>query len=92
MNNAVIPAPARFDPNGGQFTLRSGMTIAYLNTDVAPIVERFCSEVTRRTGLGVLPMIRNPGPNDCCVRAASGHAAALPSVPMNSRRPMWIAM
>jgi hypothetical protein len=30
---------------------------------------------------------------DCCARAASGHAAAAPpSVNMNSRRRMWIAM
>jgi hypothetical protein len=28
----------------------------------------------------------------CCARAASGHAAALPSVTKNFRRPMWLAM
>jgi len=28
----------------------------------------------------------------CCARATSGHEAALPSVTMNSRRRMWIAM
>jgi hypothetical protein len=29
---------------------------------------------------------------DVCARAASGHAAAPPSVTMNSRRPIWIVM
>jgi hypothetical protein len=28
----------------------------------------------------------------CCPRAASGHAAAPPSVAKNFRRPMWLAM
>jgi hypothetical protein len=28
----------------------------------------------------------------CCARAATGHAAAPPSVTMNSRRGIWIAM
>jgi hypothetical protein len=68
MSNAVIPAPSRFDPNGGKFAFRSGMTIAYLNTDVAPIVERFCLEVARRTGLRFLPMPGNPGSNEPSIR------------------------
>src|SRR5262245_10449413 len=40
-------------------------------------------------------LLRNPitGIAACCERAASGHAAAAPpSVNMNSRRRMWIAM
>src|SRR5262245_48975020 len=32
------------------------------------------------------------GATGCCARAASGHPAAPPSVTMNSRRPIWIAM
>jgi hypothetical protein len=28
----------------------------------------------------------------CCARAASGHAAAAPSVAKNFRRSMWLAM
>ena len=62
MSNAVIPAPGWFDYNGREFVFRSG-TIAYINIDVAPIVERFCLEVTRRTGLRVLPMTGSPGSN-----------------------------
>src|SRR5262245_53310253 len=40
MSNAVIPAPMRFDQNGGAFAFRSGTAIAYINVDVAPIVDR----------------------------------------------------
>jgi len=38
--------------------------------------------------------LRNPviGFAGCCARAASGHAAAPPSVAKNFRRPMWLAM
>jgi hexosaminidase len=68
MSSAVIPAPGRLDHNGGEFAFRSGMTIAYIAVDVAPIVERFCLEVTRRTGLRVLPMTGNPGANEPCIR------------------------
>jgi hypothetical protein len=62
IRHAIIPAPVRFDCDRGEFTFRSGTMIAYTNTDVAPIVERFCLEVTRRTGLRILPMANNPGP------------------------------
>src|SRR6516164_10989491 len=68
MNNAVIPAPGRIDHKGGEFTLRSGATIAYINIEVAPIVERFCSEVTRRMGLRVLPITGNPRSNEPSIR------------------------
>ena len=61
MNNAVIPVPRRFDQIGGEFAFQSGTTIDYVNIDVAPIVERFCLEVTRRTGLRVLPTTGSPG-------------------------------
>ena len=64
IRHPVIPAPVRFDCDRGEFTIRSGTTIAYTNTDVAPIVGRFCLEVTRRTGLRVLPMAANPGSNE----------------------------
>ena len=68
MSNAVIPAPGWFDYNGREFVCQSGMTIAYINIDVAPIVERFCLEVTRRTGLRVLPMTGNPGSKEPSIR------------------------
>src|SRR5262245_48009764 len=94
IRHPVIPAPVRFDGDRGEFTLRSGTTIAYTNTDVAPIVERFCSEVTRRTGLRVLPMAGNPGSNEPSVRielASGDELGALPAPvgvsPMSGRPP-----
>ena len=68
MSNAVIPAPWRFEPNGGNFAFRSGMTIAYINIHLAPVVERFSLEVTRRTGLHVLPMSGKPGSNEPSIK------------------------
>jgi hypothetical protein len=40
MSNAVIPAPSRFDPNGGKFAFRSGMTIAYLDSSLIGQVDQ----------------------------------------------------
>ena len=51
MDRPVIPAPGRFDGGGGRFALRPGTRISYATTEVEPVVERLCSEVTRRTGL-----------------------------------------
>jgi hypothetical protein len=61
MRHPVIPAPVRFDRDGGEFALRAGTRVAYTATEVAPVVERFCAEVARRTGLRVAPMAGNPG-------------------------------
>jgi hypothetical protein len=82
IRHPVIPAPVRFDGGRGEFTFRPGTTIAYTNTGVLPIIERFSAEVTRRTGLGVLPMAGNPGSNEQSVRielATGGEFAALPA-------------
>ena len=82
MRHPVIPAPVRFDGDRGKFTFRSGTKIAYANTEVAPIVERFCLEVTRRTRLRVLPMTGNPPLNESSVRielATAGELGALPA-------------
>ena len=82
IRHAVIPAPVRFDGDRGEFTFRSGMMITYTKTDVAPIAERFCLEVTRRTGLRILPTAGNPGSNEPSVRidlANGGELEALPA-------------
>ena len=68
MSHPVIPAPFRFDGDAGQFALRSGTKIAYTAAEVAPIVERFCSESRRRTGLSVAPMAGHPRPDEPSVR------------------------
>ena len=81
IRHPVIPAPLRCDGDRGEFTLRSGTTIAYINTDVAPIVERFCLEVTRRTGLRILPMVGNPGSNEPCVTIDIVNGGELETLP-----------
>jgi len=55
LNHPVIPAPLRFDGGGGEFAFRSGTKVAYTDVGLAPIVERFCSQITRRTGLRLVP-------------------------------------
>ena len=64
MSHPVIPAPVRFDRDAGRFALRPGTRIAYTVPEVAPIVERFCAEIRRRTGLRVTPMAGHPGPDE----------------------------
>ncbi len=69
MSHPVIPAPLRFEVAGGQFTLRSGTPIVYQATELAPIAERFCEEISRRTGLRLKPTAqRLPGPDEPSIR------------------------
>jgi hexosaminidase len=68
MSHPVIPAPVRFDGDASQFALRSGTRIAYTAPQVSPIVERFSSEIRRRTGLRVAPMAGHPGSDEPSVR------------------------
>jgi len=78
----VIPAPVRFDPDAGRFALRPGTRIAYTAPEVAAIVERFCAEIRRRTGLRVTPMAGHPGPDEPFVSielAAGAECGVLPA-------------
>ena len=83
MNHAVIPVPVRFDIGGGRgLALRPGTPVGYANTSMAPIVKRFCSQVTRRTGLPLAPMAGRPVPDEPSVRielAAGDEFGALPA-------------
>jgi hexosaminidase len=82
MSLPVIPAPVRFDRGAGQFTLRPGTQVAYTAAGVAPVAERFCAEITRRTGLRVAPADGEPGPGKPAVRielAEGDDLAALPA-------------
>jgi hexosaminidase len=47
----VIPSPFRVAPGAGPFRFRQGTQINYGDPALAPIVERFCRDVTRRTGI-----------------------------------------
>src|SRR5438128_1595321 len=67
MSHSVIPAPARCDERRGEFAFRSRLTVAYSDDRLAPIVERFCSDVERRTGLSMTPAVGNPEPGESAV-------------------------
>ena len=83
MSHAVIPAPVRFDVGGGrEFAFRPGTAVGYADSGVAPIVERFCSQITRRTGLRLAPMAGGPAPGEPSVTielSAGGELGALPA-------------
>jgi hexosaminidase len=65
MSHPVLPAPVRFDATDGQFTPRSGTPITYSARELAPIAERCSEEISRRTGLRVVPAARGrPGPDE----------------------------
>lgn len=86
MSHPVIPAPARSDPGAGRFALRPGTRIAFIAAEVEPIVERFCSEIWRRTGLRVAPMAGRPRSGEPSVRielAAGDEYGVLP-VPLGA--------
>jgi hexosaminidase len=68
MSHPVIPAPVRFAPDSGRFAMRSGTRIAYTAPGLAPIIERFCAEITRRTGLRLAPVADQPGPDERPIR------------------------
>jgi hypothetical protein len=63
----VIPAPVRFDTDDGRYPLRSGATVGYVDRDVAPNVERFCSELRRRTRLRLEPRAGKSGMDETSV-------------------------
>ncbi len=64
MSHTVIPAPVRSDVGGGRgFAFRPGTTVRYAETTVAPVAERFCAQITRRTGLRLEPMAGRPAPD-----------------------------
>jgi hexosaminidase len=80
MSHPVIPAPVRSDGDPVQFALRPGTTIACTAHEVAPIVGRFCAEITRRTGLNVSTSHAGPDEPDVRIELAPGDEfAALPA-------------
>jgi N-acetyl-beta-hexosaminidase len=84
VDHAVIPAPARFEAGAGPgFEVRPGTAVAYAETGITPIVERFCARIARRTGLRLVPVRGgDPLPGGPSVRielAAGGEPAELPA-------------
>jgi hexosaminidase len=65
MSHPVIPAPLRFEAGGErEFAFRAGTTVAYADGGVAPMAERFCAQVTRRTGMRLVPRAGRPVPDE----------------------------
>ena len=56
---SVIPTPRRVSMNAGTFHFRAGTRVAAREPALLPIIERFCREVTRRTGLWAQPAAYN---------------------------------
>jgi hexosaminidase len=83
MSHAVIPAPVRFNGAGGhEFVFRSGAAVGYTDSALAPIVEQFCSQITRRTGLRLAPRAGRPAPDEPSVKielTAGDDVRALPA-------------
>ena len=86
MSHAVIPAPARFDAGQGPgFALRPGAAVGYAAPGVAPIVEWFCAEVARRTGLRAAPLACGPesgGPPPVRVELVAGDQLGVLPAPL----------
>ncbi len=61
MSHPVIPVPVRSDSTGGQFTFSPGTAVVCTYRDFVPIVERFCADIKRRTGLHLEVMAGGPG-------------------------------
>jgi len=67
-NHTVIPAPVRFDASEGrEFAFRPGTALRYADPGLAPMVERFCAQMTQRTGLRLAPRAGHPAPDEPCV-------------------------
>src|SRR5262245_10606707 len=49
----VVPAPFGVEPGRGRASFRSGLAVVSSDAALVPIVERFCRDVARRTGLRV---------------------------------------
>ena len=47
----VIPTPFRIETSSGEFRFRSSIRVEYADAALTPIIERFCGDIARRTGL-----------------------------------------
>jgi hexosaminidase len=65
MSHPVIPAPLRFEAGRGrEFAFRAGTTVVYAGDGLAPMAERFCAQITRRTGMRLVPRAGKPVPDE----------------------------
>ena len=86
------PDPKMTLPAVQRRKLSNGLEVLVVEHHELPVVSM---NLVTKMGASGDPALTNPtiGIAGCCARAASGHATATPpSVNMNSRRRMWIAM
>ncbi len=82
MENAVIPAPFQFDvANGPGFVFPPDTAVTYADPGITPVVERFCAQFTRRTGVHLVPALVDPVPAGPSVTIELGAAAELDKLP-----------
>ncbi len=83
MDHAVIPAPAQFEARDRQgFAFRPDTTVGYADAAIAPLVRRFCAQVTWRTGLRLAPVHGDRAPDEPSVTinmAAAPEPGGLPA-------------
>jgi hypothetical protein len=78
MSHPVVPAPLRFEAAGErEFAFRPGTTVTYAGSVVAPMAERFCTRVTRRTGVRLVPRAGHPVPGEPSVRIELAQVAGV---------------
>ena len=79
----VIPAPRRVAVDGGPIRLRAG-DVEYGAPALLPLVERFCREATRRSGLRLYPerhTLGHAGRRAPAVRVSLGRHVDLAAIP-----------
>ncbi len=81
MEHAVIPAPFQFAvASGPGFAFPPGTAIRYADSGLTAVVERFCAQLTRRTGVRLAPVLgaAADGPSVTIELRAAGALDELP--------------
>ena len=68
MSHILVPAPVSVHRTEGHFRFHSGTTVVHTESEVSPVVERFCVELTRRTGLQLEVRTSTPEPHAPALR------------------------
>jgi hexosaminidase len=82
VEHAVIPAPFQFDlANGPGFAFPPGTAVTYADPGITPVVERFCAQLARRTGVHLTPSLAGAAPDGPSVTIELGAAGELDDLP-----------
>jgi hexosaminidase len=80
VSHPVIPAPWRYQGGGPGFAVAEGTAVAFGDAGLAPLVERFCADIARRTGRGPVPA-PDPAAGGAGVRIEVGPSDELAGLP-----------